>query len=260
MFLSRWRYMETARCVPHCSLHVWVFFNDCGDLYMDPPPPQTWILQHTAPGLNNPAPQSSDLGQMLTCRRMEWQKCTSLLKAWGGWTRHSLCFAICLVQNVIQSRPYGRLSVQKLGFKDLEFSSCGSWSRSRTTCQRISVWSRLVYAGCEPLSSGRSYCPSKRFVRLYKICFRQHKTSRLLLQGLLFSLSTGACLCLPWTSLVQSVIVAVETFHLQFAGWNQPQALGLNLGLDAFRSSNILVWPAGVYNYIIREMSSRNYL
>lgn len=41
------------------------------------------------------------------------------------------------------------------------------------------------------------------------------------------SRSAGACLCLPWTSLVQSVIVAVETFHLQFADWNQPAVLRL---------------------------------
>lgn len=72
--------------VCHTRAYVCVS-NDCGELYVYP---HTWILQHIAPGMDNPPPQSSDLGQMLTCRRMEWQKCTSLLKAWGGCTQHAM--------------------------------------------------------------------------------------------------------------------------------------------------------------------------
>lgn len=49
----KWGYMETDRCMPHWSLHVFVF-NDCGELYVYP---HTWILQHMAPGMDNPAPQ-----------------------------------------------------------------------------------------------------------------------------------------------------------------------------------------------------------
>lgn len=180
--------------------------------------PQAWITQ----------PLSSDLGQMLTCRRMEWQKCTSLLKAWGGWTRHTIWLAIYLVQNVIKSKPYGQPSVQKLWFNCclnmLNLAAVEArvgWRTHLYLPQHISVWTRLDYVVCEPLCVRLLSIPA--LVWLHKIGFRQHKASRPLHQGVLFSPSAGACLCLPWTSLVQSVIVAIETFHLQFAGWTSHQ-------------------------------------
>lgn len=53
---------------------------------------QTWILKQLAVGVTNPAPWSLDLGQMLTCWRMEWEKCTSLPRAKGGWAQEYALF------------------------------------------------------------------------------------------------------------------------------------------------------------------------
>lgn len=183
--------------------------------------PHTWILQHIAPGVDNPAPPSSDLGQMLTCRRMEWQKCTSLLKAWGGWdsAHYMFCKISCSecyqVQNHVDGPTYIWLGVQTLRFKLVNFSSCGSWSTRVFASAYISVWTWILSSvsfsvwGC---------CPSKRWCDCIKICYWLHKTSRLFHRGFLSSASAGACLCLPWASLVHSVIVAAGTFHLSFAG------------------------------------------
>lgn len=46
---------------------------------------QAWILKQLAVGTTSPALAGLRPGQMLTCWRMEWQKCTTLPKAKGGW-------------------------------------------------------------------------------------------------------------------------------------------------------------------------------
>lgn len=56
---------------------------------------QTQILKWRAVGVTNTAPQSFDLGQMLTCWRKEWEKCTSLPRAKGGWAQFSVSSTLC---------------------------------------------------------------------------------------------------------------------------------------------------------------------
>lgn len=156
---------------------------------------------------------------------MEWQKCPSFLKAWGGWTR--IPFAIHLVQNVIQSKLYGQPSLQKLWFncrfKILNLAAVEVGPGCHIF-PALSTYKCLIVVGfffVSPLGSLWGCCPSKHWCDCIKYVLGSIKQAGCCSGGLLFSLSAGACLCLPWTSLVQSVIVAVETFHLQTATSHQ---------------------------------------
>lgn len=183
--------------------------------------PHTWILQHIAPGVDNPAPQSSDLGQMLTCRRMEWQKCTSLLKSMG-WVGLGSLYVLqdILFRMLLSPNHVDRPTRIWFGVQTLRFNCCLSLlmlaavEAGAHVClpQHIYVFEpgfcRLWASLCEAAVRRKRWCD------LHEICYWLHKTSRLFHRGSLSSLSAAACLCLPWASLVQSVIVAAGTFHL----------------------------------------------
>lgn len=164
---------------------------DCGELYVYP---HTWVLQHIAPGMDKPAPQSSDLGQMLTCRRMEWQKCTSLLKAWGGGTQHTICFAIHLVQNVIKPEPYRQCRSCSLSYTlNLAAGKAGlGWRVRLNLPQHRSVSTWLDYVVCV-----RGRCPSEQWCDCIKY--------------VLGSIRQAGCFI--WDSSLLRALVHASAFH-----------------------------------------------